>query len=202
MNSNLTRALDGIVSKVKQALPSTKRKQQTERAADVLMMDGDVEQRESASEGRGQPLRPQPSPQPAPAPAPAPEPEPVSAKKKMAMTVAYSPGDDLPAAPKPVVVGDQATADTFLDAPLPVAPAPAVSAQSVDAEREADRDETELASRIQALGTDRSRLADELDNSLVKTRKLERTNREIAEKLDTAISTIRAVLDVGEGGSK
>lgn len=33
MNSNLTRALDGIVSKVKQALPSTKRKQQTERAA-------------------------------------------------------------------------------------------------------------------------------------------------------------------------
>lgn len=33
MNSNLTRALDGIVSKVKQALPSTKRKQKIERAA-------------------------------------------------------------------------------------------------------------------------------------------------------------------------
>ena len=33
MNSNLTRALDGIIGKVKQALPSTKRKQQTERAA-------------------------------------------------------------------------------------------------------------------------------------------------------------------------
>jgi hypothetical protein len=64
--------------------------------------------------------------------------------------------------------------------------------------RDADRDENELASRIQALGADRSRLADELDGSLVKTRRLERTNREIAEKLDTAIGTIRAVLDAGE----
>ena len=44
--------------------------------------------------------------------------------------------------------------------------------------RDADRDENELASRIQALGADRSRLADELDGSLVKTRRLERTNRE------------------------
>src|SRR5437870_6369214 len=61
--------------------------------------------------------------------------------------------------------------------------------------RDADRDENELASRIQALGADRSRLADELDNSLVKTRRLERTNREISEKLDAAIGTIRAVLD-------
>ena len=64
--------------------------------------------------------------------------------------------------------------------------------------READRDENELASRIQALGADRSRLADELDGSLVKSRRLERTNREIAEKLDSAIGSIRAVLDAGE----
>jgi hypothetical protein len=69
---------------------------------------------------------------------------------------------------------------------------------AVERRREADRDENELAVRIQALGTDRSRLADELDNSLVKTRRLERTNREIAEKLDAAIGTIRAVLDAGE----
>src|SRR4029453_13380292 len=65
--------------------------------------------------------------------------------------------------------------------------------------RDADRDENELAGRIQAAGADRSRLADELDGSLVKTRRLERTNREIAEKLDVAIGTIRAVLDTGEG---
>jgi hypothetical protein len=41
---------------------------------------------------------------------------------------------------------------------------------------------------------DRSRLADELDGSLVKSRRLERTNREIAERLDAAIGTIRDVL--------
>jgi hypothetical protein len=64
--------------------------------------------------------------------------------------------------------------------------------------READRDENELAIRIQALGVDRSRLADELDGSLVKSRKLERINREIAERLDAAIGTIRSVLDAGE----
>ena len=69
---------------------------------------------------------------------------------------------------------------------------------AVERRREADRDENELATRIQALGADRSRLADELDGSLVKTRRLERTNREVSEKLDVAIGTIRAVLDAGE----
>ena len=66
--------------------------------------------------------------------------------------------------------------------------------------READRDEDELATRIQALGADRSRLADELDGALVKARKLERTNREISDRLDSAIVTIRSVLDTGEDG--
>jgi hypothetical protein len=69
---------------------------------------------------------------------------------------------------------------------------------AVERRRDADRNENELASRIQALGADRSRLADELDGSLVKTRRLERANREIADRLDAAISTIRAVLDAGE----
>ena len=61
---------------------------------------------------------------------------------------------------------------------------------------EADRDEDELASRIQAIGADRSRLADELDGSLVRARKLERANREIAQRLDAAIGSIRSVLGV------
>lgn len=65
---------------------------------------------------------------------------------------------------------------------------------AVERRREADRDEDELATRIQALGADRSRLADELDGSLMKSRKLERANREIAERLDVAIVTIRDVL--------
>ena len=69
---------------------------------------------------------------------------------------------------------------------------------AVERRREADRDENELASRIQALGADRSRLADELDGSLVKSRRLERVNREIAERLDSAIGTIRSVLHAGE----
>ncbi len=66
---------------------------------------------------------------------------------------------------------------------------------AVERRREADRDEDELATRIQALGADRSRLADELDGTLVKSRRLERANRDIADKLDTAIGTIRAVLE-------
>jgi uncharacterized protein DUF4164 len=69
---------------------------------------------------------------------------------------------------------------------------------AVERRREADRDEDELATRIQALGADRSRLADELDGSLVKSRKLERANREIAERLDEAIGKIRAVLGEGD----
>src|SRR6266436_6029462 len=69
---------------------------------------------------------------------------------------------------------------------------------AVERRREADRDENELAGRIQALGADRSRLADELDGSLVKSRRLERANRESAERLDAAIGTIRSVLDAGD----
>jgi len=70
---------------------------------------------------------------------------------------------------------------------------------AVERRRDADRDEDELANRIQALGADRSRLADELDLSLVKSRRLERANREIAERLDAAIGTIRSVLGGEEG---
>ena len=72
----------------------------------------------------------------------------------------------------------------------------ALESAALERRREADRDENELASRIQALGADRSRLADELDGSLVKARRLERANREIAERLDKAIATIRSVLDM------
>jgi len=69
---------------------------------------------------------------------------------------------------------------------------------AVERRRDADRDENELATRIQALGADRSRLADELDGALVKARKLERTSRDISDRLDAAIVTIRSVLDTGE----
>jgi chromosome segregation ATPase len=66
---------------------------------------------------------------------------------------------------------------------------------AVDRRREYDRGGDELAARIQALGIDRSRLANELDDTLVRSRELERTNREIAERLDVAIGTIRSVIE-------
>ncbi len=69
---------------------------------------------------------------------------------------------------------------------------------AVDRRRDADRDEDELAARIHALGTDRSRLAHELDTSLVRARELERVNRDVSQRLDHAIDTIRAVLDTPE----
>ena len=69
-------------------------------------------------------------------------------------------------------------------------------ASAVERQRDADLDDAELASRIQALGADRSRLADELDATLVRSRKLERANRDIATRLDAAIATIEEV--VGE----
>lgn len=68
----------------------------------------------------------------------------------------------------------------------------------VERRADSDRAEDDLAARIQALGTDRSRLANELDGTLVRSRALERANREIAERLDVAIDTIRSVIDSGE----
>src|SRR5258707_13292382 len=69
---------------------------------------------------------------------------------------------------------------------------------AVERRREADRDEDELATRIQALGADRSRLADEIHGSLVKSRKLQRAHREIAQRLGGAIGTIRSGLHARE----
>jgi chromosome segregation ATPase len=64
----------------------------------------------------------------------------------------------------------------------------------VDRRQEHDRGQDNLAARIQALGADRSRLADELDHSMSRSRTLEDANRNIAERIDGAIETIRAVL--------
>ena len=69
---------------------------------------------------------------------------------------------------------------------------------AVERRGDSDRADDELAARIQALGSDRSRLANELDGSLVRSRALEKANREIAERLDVAIDTIRSVINAGE----
>ena len=64
----------------------------------------------------------------------------------------------------------------------------------VERRQENDRGQDNLAARIQALGADRSRLADELDISISRSRSLEDANRHIAERIDGAIETIRSVL--------
>jgi hypothetical protein len=61
--------------------------------------------------------------------------------------------------------------------------------------READRGEETLAAQVHALGSDRSRLAADLDAQAARARQLETTNREIARRLDVAIDAIRSVLD-------
>jgi L-lactate utilization protein LutB len=77
----------------------------------------------------------------------------------------------------------------------------ALDALEAAAERrsEADRGEELLADQLQALGTDRARLASELDDVTARARSLETANREVMERIDQAIETIRGVLaDDGE----
>jgi hypothetical protein len=64
--------------------------------------------------------------------------------------------------------------------------------------READRSEEGLASQLHALGVDRTKLAAALDSETARSRQLEGTNREIAQRLDAAIQTIQSVLDTNE----
>jgi hypothetical protein len=66
---------------------------------------------------------------------------------------------------------------------------------AVERRREADRSEGALAAQVQALGTDRSKLASELDAATAHSRQLETTNRDIAQRLDVAIDAIRTVIE-------
>jgi hypothetical protein len=76
----------------------------------------------------------------------------------------------------------------------------ALDALEAAAERrsEADRGEELLADQVQALGTDRARLASDLDEATARARTLEVANREVMQRIDRAIETIREVLAVDE----
>jgi Domain of unknown function (DUF4164) len=65
---------------------------------------------------------------------------------------------------------------------------------AIERRRESNREQAGLAGQIHALGVDRSRLASELDNTAARSRRLESTNREVVQRLDAAIETIRSVL--------
>ncbi len=67
---------------------------------------------------------------------------------------------------------------------------------AVERRQETDRSEEALAAQIQALGTDRARLAGELDQAAARSRGLETANREVAQRLAAAIETVRSVLNI------
>lgn len=69
---------------------------------------------------------------------------------------------------------------------------------AVNRRRESDRQRAELEAQIQAFGADRSRLAGELDHARAQAATLDATNREVAQRLDQAVDTIRAVLEAQE----
>lgn len=63
---------------------------------------------------------------------------------------------------------------------------------------ERDQGHAALASQVHAFDSDRARLAAELDAAAARARELETTNREVAQRLDEAIATIRAIVEPGD----
>jgi chromosome segregation ATPase len=66
--------------------------------------------------------------------------------------------------------------------------------EAAEREREPGRGGDALAAQIQALDTDRARLASELDHATARSRGLEAANREVVQRITHAIETIRRVL--------
>ena len=66
---------------------------------------------------------------------------------------------------------------------------------AVAAKLEQERDYSEAEDEVQRMNADRSRLAQELDNSEARAERLEDANKEVSRRLVTAMETIRAVLD-------
>jgi predicted nucleic acid-binding Zn-ribbon protein len=69
---------------------------------------------------------------------------------------------------------------------------------AVERRREFDQADNSLAHQLHALGADRSKLAAALDSEVARVRTLETANREIAERVDLAMDTIRAVIEAND----
>lgn len=65
---------------------------------------------------------------------------------------------------------------------------------AVNRRHEEDRQRDALEAQLQAFGSDRSRLAAELDQVRARSTDLEAANREVSRRLDRAADTIRTVL--------
>jgi hypothetical protein len=69
---------------------------------------------------------------------------------------------------------------------------------AVERRHEANRAHLDMSEQIHALGSDRSKLASDLDSAAARIRSLETTNREIARRLDVAIESVRNVLEAND----
>ena len=69
---------------------------------------------------------------------------------------------------------------------------------AVDAKLEATARARGLADQLHLLDTDRARLASDLDHAAARSKSLETTNREIAQRLDVAMDSIRSVITAQE----
>lgn len=58
-----------------------------------------------------------------------------------------------------------------------------------------------LTEEVRALAADRARLAETLDQSVARAAKLESISRDVSQRLDKAIETIRVVLQTGDGNA-
>ncbi len=58
-----------------------------------------------------------------------------------------------------------------------------------------DRSVADLETEIRTLSTDRSRLAQDLDKAQARSVQLESVTKNVSERLDSAISSIRGLLD-------
>ncbi|WP_105984102.1 MULTISPECIES: DUF4164 domain-containing protein [unclassified Brucella] len=67
--------------------------------------------------------------------------------------------------------------------------------EAVDLWLDKEGDFAEAEEEVQRMNADRSRLAQELDQSEARAERLEAANREVSRRLVTAMETIRAVLD-------
>jgi hypothetical protein len=66
---------------------------------------------------------------------------------------------------------------------------------AVERRIEIERSRPSLTEQVHALDADRSQLAADLDNQTARARRLEATNRDIANRLDAAIQNIHTVLE-------
>jgi uncharacterized protein DUF4164 len=69
---------------------------------------------------------------------------------------------------------------------------------AVERRSDADRGDESLGAQLHTLGSDRSRLAAELDEATARSREIETINREIARRIDVAMDGIRAVLEANQ----